>query len=169
MSKTVIVKLTNAGNRTGPFTIYDDQGNLLGTDVSKISLIDGATYVVADNITSIVIHSEGKCQTVVTARVQELTIEQLAAVTYEPFNTGNLWRHLTNTQLYNNFYGNIDPYIIEYPFSYQYYDEILQNVKDYTKVYKYILIPDGVFNYNNQVQVDNKYFNKRRKDPSFHF
>jgi hypothetical protein len=37
-----------------------------------------------------------------------------------------LWKHLTNVEDYNRFYGTIEPYIIEYPFSYKFQDEILQ-------------------------------------------
>jgi hypothetical protein len=36
---------------------------------------------------------------------------------------------LTTVEQYNNYYGTIEPYIIEYPFSYKFQDEILQNVK----------------------------------------
>lgn len=71
-----------------------------------------------------------------------------------------LWRHLTNTMLNNNFYGTINPYVIEYPFSSNYQDEIVQNVKDYTKVYQYLPIVDGVFNDNAKIQTDDYYFNK---------
>ena len=35
MSKVVIVKLTAAGNRTGPFTVLDNLGDVLGIDISK--------------------------------------------------------------------------------------------------------------------------------------
>ena len=56
--------------------------------------------------------------------------------------------------------GNVEPYIIEYPFSYQSYDEILQNVKDYSKVYNYIPSVDGVVNENAKIEVDNQWFNK---------
>jgi hypothetical protein len=52
------------------------------------------------------------------------------------------------------------PYVIEYPFAYEYQDEILQNVKDYTKAYEYLPIPDGVFNYNTRIETNNKWFNK---------
>jgi hypothetical protein len=71
-----------------------------------------------------------------------------------------MWRHLTDVQVYNKFYGKIYPYIIEYPFAYQYQDEILQNVIDYTKTFKYLAIPSGVFNDNAQIQTDDQYFNK---------
>jgi hypothetical protein len=71
-----------------------------------------------------------------------------------------LWRHLTDTKLTNNYYGNIEPYVIEYPFYYQFQDEILQNVKDFTRAYKYLPIPDGVFNENAKIETNNQYFNK---------
>lgn len=160
MSKTVIIRLTKAGNRVGPFTIKDNLGNVLGTDVSKEDIINGKSYVVDNAVVSIILESTGKCTFTKTITITNATIEDIAAVTYSAYNSASLWRHLTNTLIYNYFYNNIEPYIIEYPFSYQSYDEILQNVKDYTKVYKYLPIPDGVFNDNAQIQTDNQYFNK---------
>lgn len=50
---------------------------------------------------------------------------------------GSNWKHLMNVQKYNNFYDKIEPYIVESPTAYKYQDEILQNVKDYSKVYTY--------------------------------
>jgi hypothetical protein len=67
---------------------------------------------------------------------------------------------LTDVKNYNYFYGNIEPYIIEYPFAYQYQDEILQSVQDYTKAYRYWANGEGVFNYNDKVEVDDQWFNK---------
>ena len=75
-------------------------------------------------------------------------------------SSGSIWRHLTNIQLYNSFYGETVPYMIEYPFAYQYQDEILQNVKDYSKAYKYLSIPDGVFNDNTRIETNDHWFNK---------
>jgi hypothetical protein len=92
--------------------------------------------------------------------IEELCIADVAAIKFVPTDTPSLWRHLTNTTIYNTFYGNIEPYIIEYPFAYQYYDEILQNVKDYTKAYRYLPIPDGVFNDNAKIETNTVYFNK---------
>ena len=160
MSQTIIIKLTAAGNRTGPFNIYDDLGNLLATGISKQNLIDGYTVIVGDEITGFVLESIGKCNTIVELSITELTVEQIAAISFVEQNTASIWRHLTNTLIYNKYYGNIEPYIIEYPFSYQSQDEILQNVKDYTKAYKYLPVPDGVFNDNAQIQTDNQWFNK---------
>ena len=160
MSKVVIIKLTGAGNRTGPFTIYDNLDDVLAVDVTKEQLIVGQSYTVADAITTIILKSTGKCQTVISISIQSLTVEEIAAITYTELNTASVWRHLTNIRIYNKFYDNIEPYVIEYPFAYEYHDEILQNVKDYTRAYKYFAIPDGVFNDNAQIQTDNQWFNK---------
>lgn len=160
MPKTIIVKLTRSGNRTGPFNVLDNLGTVLATNVAKADLIDGYGVVVADAVTKIVLTSTGKCKTTIEVTIQNATIEQIAAYKYVPLNTGNVWRHLTNTLIYNKFYDNIEPYIIEYAFSYQFQDEILQNIRDYTKAYKYLPIPDGVYNDNAKIETDNQYFNK---------
>lgn len=160
MAKTVIIRLTCSGGRTGPFDISDNLGNVLGTDVSKQNLIDGYTVSVDNSVTTITIQSQGKCSTSINVTIGTATKEELAALQYTTCNTGSVWRHLTNTVHYNKYYGNVEPYIIEYPFAYQSYDEILQNVKDYSKVYNYIPSIDGVFNDNNKVEVDNQWFNK---------
>ena len=160
MAKTVIIRLTCSGGRTGPFNISDNLGNVLGTNVTKQDLIDGYTVSVGDTVTKVVIQSQGKCSTSIDVTIGTATKEQLAALEQTQCDTGSIWRHLTNVVHYNKYYGNIEPYIIEYPFAYQTYDEILQNVKDYSKVYNYLPIPDGVFNDNAQIQVDNQWFNK---------
>lgn len=160
MAKTVIIRLTCSGGRTGPFDISDNLGTVLGTNITKQNLIDGYTVSVADSVTKINITSVGKCHTVLQVTVGTATMEQLAALNYVVCNTASIWRHLTDVVNYNKYYGNVEPYIIEYPFAYQSYDEILQNVKDYSKVYNYLPIPDGVFNDNAQVAVDNQWFNK---------
>jgi hypothetical protein len=160
MAKTVIIRLTCSGGRTGPFDISDNLGTVLGNDITKQNLIDGYTVSVADSVTKVIIKSQGKCSTSITVTIGTATKEQLAALDYNVCNTGSMWRHLTNVVHYNKYYDNVEPYIIEYPFAYQSYDEILQNVKDYSKVYKYLPNTDGVFNDNAQIQVDNQWFNK---------
>lgn len=67
--------------------------------------------------------------------------------------SSSLWEHNTSLTLYNNFYGSIAPYILEYPFAYKYLDEIIQNVKDYSKVLQYT-------NFMEFVETNNYYFNK---------
>lgn len=68
----------------------------------------------------------------------------------------SFWIHNRSYTLYNNFYGQIAPYILEYPFSYKYNDELVQNVKDYTRVLQYFDNND----YQNFIEVDDVYFNK---------
>jgi hypothetical protein len=160
MSKVITIRLTKAGIRTGPFEISDNYGNILGTNIPKSQVISGVTYSVSDDVTVIIIESIGKCKTRLQMSIEELCIADVAAIKFVPTDTPSLWRHLTNTTIYNTFYGNIEPYIIEYPFAYQYYDEILQNVKDYTKAYRYLPIPDGVFNDNAKIETNTVYFNK---------
>lgn len=161
MSQTVIVKLTKIGNKaTGPFTVEDNLGNTLDASTSRQSLIDGKTYTVVDAAVAILILSEGKCVINKYIPITSEYPDKIAAIRTKIYNTGSTWRHLTNTLIYNKFYGLVEPYVIEYPFSYQNQDEILQNVKDYTKVYQYLPIPDGVYNDNARIETDNQYFNK---------
>lgn len=160
MSKVITIKLTKAGVRTGPFKISDNYGNVLGTNIPRSQVISGITYSVSDDVTVIIVESTGKCKTRLQMSIEELCITDIAAIKFVPTNTASLWRHLSNTMIYNTFYGNTEPYIIEYPFAYQYFDEILQNVKDYTKVYRYLPIPDGVFNDNAKIETNTVYFNK---------
>jgi len=160
MSKSIIVKLTKAGAITGPFTITDNFGNVVATDVSKKTLIKGTTFIVNDNVTTIVIESTGKCTIRKTFALESFTISELTSSTFVQTTTACLWRHLTNIQLYNSYYGSTEPYIIEYPFTYQYFDEILQNVKDYTKAYEYFPIANGVFDDNTRIETNDKWFNK---------
>jgi len=160
MSQIVTIKLTKAGPSAGPFEIIDNYGNIIATDVPKKTLISGISYEVNNNVTILIIRSLGKCKIERVFTLTEFTISDYANATYVQSSTACLWQHLTDIHTYNYFYGNIEPYIIEYPFAYQYYDEILQNVKDYTKAYEYIPIPDGVFSYNTKVETNNKWFNK---------
>jgi hypothetical protein len=161
MNKTIVIKLKAAGNRLSRFSIYDDRGNLLAFDVPKSELISGLAVVIDDTVNVIVIKSEGKncCGKFWNIPVTTIKKYELAAIQYKEQNTASLWRHLSNPIIYNTYYGCTEPYVIEYPFAYQYYDEILQNVKDYTKAYKYLPTDDGIFNYNRRLAIDG-YFNK---------
>jgi len=160
MAKTVIIRLTCSGGRTGPFDISDNLGTVLGINITKQNLIDGYTVSVDNDVSSIIIASKGKCSTSITVAIGTATKEELAALEYTICNTASMWRHLTNIEHYNKYYGVVEPYIIEYPFAYQTYDEILQNVKDYSRVFNYLPIPDGVYNDNAKIEVDNQWFNK---------
>lgn len=158
MSKTIVIKITKTGPNVGPFNISTEFGDVLDTNVSKKQLIVGVTYYVNDDVKSIILESTGKCPIKKFFFLESYTPFEYASSSYVQSRTACLWRHLTNIQIYNTYYGTIAPYIIEYPFAYQYQDEILQNVKDYTKAYEYLPIPDGVFNDNVRIEVDNKWF-----------
>ena len=160
MSKTITIKLTKAGPTAGPFTIYDQFGNIIAENVPKKTLIAGISYIVNNDVTMITIKSVGDCTAEKTIALAPITTEQYANIQFSQTITACVWRHLTNITLYNSFYGVIQPYVIEYPFSYNLQDEILQNVKDYTKAYKYINIPDGVYNDNTRIETNDEWFNK---------
>lgn len=159
--KTIIVKLKRAGNRTSSFSIIDDLGNILKNNIPKKELIEGVTLIIEDYLKRIILQTEGKnCKKILYIPISTVTTQDLADFKYSPKNTPSMWRHLSDTTIYNDYYGNIYPYIIEYPFSYAYQDEIVQNVKDYSKVYKYLPTENGIFNETRKVQTDDKYFNK---------
>jgi hypothetical protein len=161
MSQSILIKLTSGSNRLlGPFDIKDDRGNVIATNVSKASLIRGFACVIDDNVENVVIESTGKCKITKTIPVTEMAVDVIASLDYTEINTGCIWKHLKNPQIYNTFYGVTEPYIIEYPFSYQFQDEILQNVKDYTRAYFYLPDIDGVSDECDKVEIDNVWFNK---------
>lgn len=159
MFKIVIIKLTNAGNRTGPFNVLDNLGDVLGTNITKENLIDGYTVEVSDAVTTIILQSTGKCHTLLEVTIETATEEEIAAIQFVPANTATLWVHLKDITIYNKYYDNIEPFIVEYPFAYQSNDEILQNVKDYTRAIKYLPSTTGSYNDNAAIEV-NGYFNK---------
>jgi hypothetical protein len=161
MPKPILVKLTKSSSRvTGPFTIEDSVGSILADDVTKSNLISGKSVEVADDAVLVVIKSKDTCEIVKTLTIVNKPSNQVAASTYQEYNTGCIWRHLKNPTIYNSFYGETSPYIIEYPFSYQFQDEILQNVKDFTRVYEYFPDIDLVTDEHDRIEVDNKWFNK---------
>lgn len=162
MAKIVVIKLKKAGSRLSTFSLSDDRGNVLATNVPKKSLISGLALNVEDSVKVIIISSSGVncCSKSWNIPVTQVCDRELALIKFQELNTASLWRHLTNPVIYNTYYGCIEPYIIEYPFAYQYYDEILQNVKDYTKVYRYLPSISGVFDDSRKIQTNDDYFNK---------
>jgi hypothetical protein len=160
MSKTIVIKLTQGGEGLGPFNLYDISGNIIEANIPFSDLKAGRAFVVDDSLTSVVLESIGKCKFKVTKLLESVTIDEYRNTEYQVTYQGCSWRHLTDVENYNKFYGVIEPYIIEHPFSYQFQDEILQNVQDYTKVYQYTKDPTGVFTASLKVQPNNKWFNK---------
>jgi hypothetical protein len=160
MTKVITIKLVKSGPNAGPFNISDIYGNIIAENVSRKTLIEGISYIVDINVNEIILTSIGKCESSIVIPLKSYNLTEYESIKYTQTITGCVWRHLTDIKLYNTFYGHIEPYIIEYPFAYQFQDEILQNVKDYTKAYEYLPILDGVFNDNSRVETNNKWFNK---------
>ena len=159
MPKNIIIKLTKSGSNIGPFSVVDDLGNLLGENYTKEQLIDGVGFIVQDSVQVVILSSTGKNKISKNIPVTEISSLDLIN-NYTEISTGQIWKHLLNTTKYNNYYGKIYPYIIEYPFTYQHQDEILQNVQDYSRVYKHIKDPFNSFTDFEKVEVNNEWFNK---------
>jgi hypothetical protein len=161
MAKTIIIRIKKAGRRPTSFNIYDDVGTLLGENVPTKDIINGVSYSVNDSVNVIVVEMfSGTCLVkTINLSIGTVTKPELAAMGFQDVNTASIWVHLLNPTSYNKYYGCINPYIIEYPFAYKFQDEILQNVKDYTKAYRYLVNDDGVFNDNRRIAI-NGYFNK---------
>ncbi len=159
MPKNIIIKLTKSGSNIGPFSVVDDLGNLLGENYTKEQLIDGVGFIVQDSVQVVTLSST--VENKISKNIPVTEISSLDLINnYTEISTGQIWKHLLNTTKYNNYYGKIYPYIIEYPFAYQYQDEILQNVQDYSRVYKHIKDPFNSFTDFEKVEVNNEWFNK---------
>ncbi len=160
MAKTIIIKLRKAGARTSVFSLSDNLGNTLATGVSKNQLISGMSFTVDDVVSVITIVSEGDCSKSYNISIGQYTVQEVVNMQFEEVNTASVWTHLTDVTIYNKYYGVTSPYIIEYPFAYQYQDEIVQNVKDYTKAFVYLPPISGVFDETRKIETNDKYFNK---------
>lgn len=160
MKKEITIKITQTGPNSGPFSVVDNYNNILDESVTRKELIKGKLYLVDDNVTVITITSLSECSFKKSFSIKTINFLEYSNSEYKQTKTACLWRHLTNIKLYNNFYGTTSPYIIEYPFAYKFQDEILQNVKDYTKAYEYNFNSKSVFDDNVRIETNNKYFNK---------
>jgi hypothetical protein len=160
MSKVIVIKIVESGKGIGPFTLSDILGNIIEENISFHDLVIGRSFVVDDSITKIILESTGKCKVKVIQNLRDITQDEYKNTKFQYIYHACAWRHLTDVVHYNSYYGITEPYIIEHPFSYQYQDEILQNVQDYTKVYEYTRDPSGVFTTTLKVQPNNKWFNK---------
>jgi len=160
MSKTISIKLKEAGPNVGPFNIYDQFGNIIAEGVTKQDLARGISYIVNNDTTLITIKSTGKCKAEKTIGIEQIATTDYLNINLVEISTGCVWTHLLNIGNYNTFYGTIEPYVIEYPVAYKAQDELLQNVVDYTLAYEYLPIPDGIFNTNTRIETNDKWFNK---------
>jgi hypothetical protein len=160
MVKTVYIKLTKVSPTAGPFNIYDQWNNLIAENVSRQSLIDGVGYILDWSVTMIRLISIGDCPLEKIMPIVNMTEQEFFNTPTTIVSTGCVYKHLTDPVHYNYYYGNIEPYIIEYPFSFSPQDQILQSFKSYDKVYQYIADSTNSYSYANKIAVDDIYFNK---------
>ena len=160
MLKTIYIKLIRVSPSAGPFNIFDQFGNNIAQNVSRNDLISGMGYVVDETVSFIRLISSGDCTVSKVMPVVEMTEAELFTTETVLETTACIWRHLTNPVIYNYFYGKIDPYIIEYPFAYEYHDQILGGIKDFTRAYRYFDSPGETPLRVNHVELDNEWFNK---------
>ena len=71
-------------------------------------------YPPYNRLISITLKSTGNCKIQKTVYVSDITEEEYINIKLKQIVTGCIWRHLTNIQLYNSYYGVTEPYIIEY-------------------------------------------------------
>jgi len=155
MSKRIFIKLTRAGKTVGPFNVLDQNGYSLFSNISKSSLIVGASFVVEDYVLSITLKSQSSCTVEKTQRLQSINSQDFNAIEFVETTKSSLWAHLVDKTLYNSFYTNTEPYVIEYPFNYNNKDEIIQSVSEYNKVYKYLSN-----DINSRIEANDCWFNK---------
>lgn len=65
----------------------------------------------------------------------------------------SLWNHGTDITLFNSFYGQLHPYMLEHPYSYGVTDQIIASVKCYSQVLQYNA--DGSY-----IETNDVFFNK---------
>lgn len=163
MSRQIILKIKKSGNRISTFSVKDSFGNVLIPSISKKELIEGIPLTLEDNVYFLTLSSIDKmkcCNKEIKIPITTITKQELIDIKFEVINTASNWKHLTNLQLYNNYYGCIHSYVIEYPFAYEFYDEILQNIQDNTKIYTYFPAIVGISDDNRRIETDDRYFNK---------
>ena len=160
MSKTIIIKLKEGSEWLGPFNLYEINGDLIEADIPFSALKIGKAFVVDDDVDTVILESTGKCKFRVTKQLRPITIDEYRHTEYQVVYHGCSWRHLTETTLYNNYYGIIEPYIIEYSFSFQYLDQIVQNIQSYDKVFRYNKSDYSIFSDADKITVNDEWFNK---------
>lgn len=156
----VTIKIKKVNRHSTLFNIYNDVDVLLLENVSKKELIIGITIDVDESVKTITIESIGKCYIKKTFPISVFKLKDYVNYKYTNCSNAIIYKHLQNVRLYNNYYGNIEPYVIEYSSTYKLNDEVLQSVKDYSKVFTYTKDNTGLFDNNQKIQIDDKWFNK---------
>lgn len=153
----ISIKLQLVSKQNIYFDIYTFENILLKENVSKKELINGLLIEVDNNEKYLIIKNDKyKASQIIQIAEPNTNIVKLNIQT-----KATTYKHLTNIQSYNYFYNSIHSYIIEYSFTYKYQDELLQSVKDYSKVFKYVSDnDDDLYNNNYKIELNNVWFNK---------
>lgn len=159
MTKTIYIKLTRVGQNVGPFTIYDQWEHVIAEGVTRDELIEGVHYVVDQSVILVKLVSTGICTYEKVVLLSEIEIGTFYNTPVEEVKTGCVWRHLSNPEINHSFYGVTEPYVIEYNFASP-NTEIIQAIKDFSKVYIYTKDIHGVSNEPSKVEIDNVYFDE---------
>lgn len=155
------IKLKKINRHSKLFNIYDGSGvTILLSNVTKDQLILGITLEVSDTLKTITIEALGRCYSKKLFAVKDFLFVDYINHKLIECKTATTHRHLKDIRHYNTFFGIIEPYIIEYPSAYKLNDELLQSVKDYSKVFSYTKANTGMFDNNQKIQVNDKWFNK---------
>ncbi len=160
MAQIITLKLKSSGPNVGPFQVWDEYGNLVQDNISKETLKNGMSLSFDDKVKVVIIKSIGKVPLSKNFKIGVFDKIEYAKTTYTDKGKACLWRHLNDPSLYNSFYGNTEPYILEYPFTSEYPDQILHSVQDYTKVYQYLNTKDNIYSDYSKIELDDAWFNK---------
>lgn len=131
--------------------LYDSTGDKFTLDGNEVQLTDSRYF--CDISFSISYSFESKSWISFHSYLPNFYVGGLNKFYTGRNDLGSVYTHNTNQSVYNSFYGEIVPYVLEYPFTYKYQDEILQSVKDYSKV-------NLVTNTQSFVQTNQIFFNK---------
>src|SRR5665647_1038354 len=85
--KTILLKLTKGSPKLGPFDITDQFGNVIATNVSIYTLIEGINYEVEDNVDIVTLSSKGNCTISKSMPVTTVTVSEFNYTPFEEVKT----------------------------------------------------------------------------------
>jgi hypothetical protein len=158
--KTIFIKLKFVSSDIESFTLQDGFGNVILENIPVGILLEGKAFSVDDDINFVKLVSENDCVFEKTFKIGSFS--NVEANNLKPIitKTSCVWRHIKNPTIFNTFYGKIEPYIIEYPFAYEFFDQIVQSVSEHSKVYQYLKDEFRIFNTASKIKLEDAWFNK---------
>jgi hypothetical protein len=153
--KTINIKLTKVGNEIALFDIKTSDGNIILSDVPRLNMLNGIAVNVPVSENAVIIVGKGKGCTNVEKliKLKDIPLNRYTETVAKVITQSSAWRHHAESYKFNTFYGEVHPYIIEHPLVHKLLDEILSEVTDFTRVYRYS--DQGI-----RIQDDLAYFNK---------